>query len=88
MPRRGLTPETALAVRLSAICSRHRFTRDPAPVVAELLATAGDRLDILARECGQWARYYASADTGPLCAALLRDIPGSVEWAAPGHGLG
>lgn len=47
MSPRGLSPDVMLSVTLDAICSRKRYTTDPAPVIAELYATAGERLDIL-----------------------------------------
>lgn len=38
-----LSSETLLSITLGSICSRNRYTSDPAPVIAELLATAGER---------------------------------------------
>ncbi|AMG84330.1 hypothetical protein AXH82_13670 [Microbacterium sp. PAMC 28756] len=35
-----LSRETLLSIRLDAVCSRNRYTKDPAPVVDELRATA------------------------------------------------
>lgn len=46
-----------LGIALGAICSRNRYTTDPAPMIAELLKTAGPRTDILAMEAGRWAGY-------------------------------
>lgn len=84
MPRSGLDPDTALDVRLSAICGRNQYTKDPAPVIDELHQAAGDRLDILARVAGRWAGFYDSPHTAPLCSALLL-IPGALEWVALGR---
>lgn len=38
--------------------SRNQYTSDPAPVIAALIATAGDRTDILAAEVGRWIGFY------------------------------
>lgn len=57
MSSRPLDPETTLGVNLSAICSRNRYTDDPGPVIAELIETAGDRTDVLAREAGTSAGF-------------------------------
>lgn len=79
MPRSGLDPDTALDVRLSAICGRNQYTKDPGPVIDELRAVSGDRLDILAQVAGRWVGFYESTYTAPLCEALLL-IPGSIDW--------
>lgn len=81
--RRGLDPETALDVRLSAICSRHRYTTDAAAVIDELRRIAGDRTDILGRVAGSWVGYYGDDHTRTLCKALL-EIPSALDWV--GHG--
>lgn len=81
--RRGLDPDTALDVRLSAICSRNRYTKDAAAVVDELRRIAGDRTDILARVAGSWVGYYGDNHTRALCKGLL-EIPGALDWV--GHG--
>jgi hypothetical protein len=80
----SLSPDTLLGIRLSATMTRHRFTRDPAPVVAELQAIAGAHADVLAHEAGSWAGYYDSPDTHTLAEALL-EIPGAREWEAEGR---
>lgn len=82
MPRSGLDPDTALDVRISAICSRHRYTTDPTAVVDELRRIAGDRTDILARVAGSWVGYYGDDHTRTLCKALL-EIPSAIDWV--GH---
>ncbi len=81
---RPLHPDTLLGIRLAAICSRNRYTTDPAPVIAELIEAAGGRGDILAMEAGRWAGYYDDEHTAPLVAAIIRDIPGAAEWTADG----
>jgi hypothetical protein len=78
---RPLDPTTHLLIRLSAICGRNRYTRDPAPVIAELFAAAGARTDLLARETGLWAGHYEDEHTATLVAAILDGIPGAREWA-------
>lgn len=82
---RPLHPDIALGVHLSAICSRNRFTRDADPVIAELLAVAGDRLDILAMEAGRWLGYYEDEHTRTLAIALREQIPGAAAWVALGR---
>lgn len=83
MPSRGLPPETMLSITLDAICSRNRYTQDPAPVIAELYATAGDRVDILTESVGIWVGYFEDDYLRTLCAAL-RELPGLEPWIAEG----
>lgn len=78
---RPLDPDTHLSIRLSAICGRNRYTRNPAPVIAELRATAEARTDLLAREVGLWAGHYEDEHTATLVDAILDGIPGAREWA-------
>lgn len=84
MPSHGLSPDTRLSVLLDAICSRNRYTQDPAPVVTELLATAGDRHDILTESVGTWVGYFEDDDTRTLCVAL-RELPDLEPWIAVGR---
>ena len=84
MPSRPLAPDAALGVKLSAICSRNRYTTDPGPVLDELRATAGRRTDILAQEAGIWSGFYDSEHTHTLAVALL-EIPGAGDWVALGR---
>ena len=79
-----LSREALLNVELSSICSRNRYTTDPAPVIDELLRTAGKRTDILAEVAGTWAGYYADEHTRVLATALL-EIPGAAEWVELGR---
>lgn len=91
---RSLHPDVLLGVQLSAICSRHRYDQNTAPVITELLAAAGARKDILAMEAGRWAGYYDDEHSAALSAAITAEIPGAKEWtadgarrrAAPAHG--
>lgn len=73
---RLLYPDGQLAVHLRAIMCRNQYTHDPAPVIAELYGTAGDRIDILTAEVGRWVGFYEDDYTRDLSAALraLRSI--------------
>lgn len=82
MPRR-LSPDVMLSITLDAICSRNRYTTNPAPVIADLYATAGDRLDILTESVGTWVGFFEAAETRTLCAAL-RELPRLDPWIAVG----
>lgn len=84
MASRPLNTDTALGVRLSAICSRNRYTDDPDPVLEELYATADDRTDLLAEEAGTWSGFYDSEHTHVLAMALLT-IPGTEQWVELGR---
>ncbi len=78
-----LDREKRLRTELSGILARHRFTHDPAPVIAELRQAAGDRTDILGSEVGHWAGFYDSPDTHTLVEALLQ-----IEGAADTYSAG
>lgn len=84
MASRGLSPDVRLSVHLDAICSRNRYTTDPAPVIAEIYETAGDRIDILTESVGTWVGYFEDDDTRILCTAL-RDLPDLEPWIAVGQ---
>ncbi|WP_136054370.1 hypothetical protein [Microbacterium sp. K24] len=84
MATRGLSPDARLSVHLDAICSRNRYTSDPAPVIAELIQTAGDRTDILAESVGTWVGYFEDDYIGTLCGAL-RELPGLEPWIELGQ---
>jgi len=77
MPRPGLSPETALNVHPSAICTRNQYTHDPAPVIAELRRVAGERTDILAQVAGRVAGFYDGPHAYELCTALRSEIEGA-----------
>lgn len=79
-----LHPDVALDVQLSAICSRNRYTKDPGPVLAELRAVAGDRVDVLAKVAGSWAGYYDNEHTHTLAAAML-ELDGVGPWVELGR---
>lgn len=72
-----------LSIHLDAICSRNRYTLDPALVIAELYATAGERLDILAESVGLWVGYFEDDYVRTLCTAL-RELPDLGPWIAVG----
>jgi hypothetical protein len=74
-----------LDVILSAICTRNQYTQDPAPVIEELLAAAGDRRDILSRVVGRIAGFYDGPYTRVLCAALREAFPESAPWVELGR---
>ncbi|WP_162815393.1 hypothetical protein [Microbacterium arborescens] len=82
--RSPLDPDTMLDVELSAICARNQYTRDAAPVIAELAAAARGRDDVLARAAGIWSGYFESPETRCLAAAL-RAVPGAEGWVAEGR---
>lgn len=82
---RPLHPDVALGIHLSTICSRNQYTKDPGPVIAELLRVAEARGDILAMEVGKWAGYYDDEHTAVLVAAIMVEIPGAAVWAAEGR---
>lgn len=80
MPSRGLHPDVALSIQLGAIMSRNRYSQDPAAVIAELYAVAGDRVDLLTREIGSWIGYYGDDYTRTLTDAL-RALPLELDRA-------
>lgn len=56
----------------------NRYTTDPAPVIAELHQTAGDRLDILTKSVGTWVGSSRTPRPAP-CAqhsTALRELAG------------
>ncbi|WP_431791522.1 hypothetical protein [Microbacterium paraoxydans] len=83
MQSRGLTATTKLSVELDAICSRNRYTTDTEPVLDELRAAAGERLDVLAEAVGTWVGYFEDEYTMALCTAL-RALPDLEPWIALG----
>lgn len=84
MPSHGLTPDVALRINIGCVMSRNRYARDPAPVIAELHATAGDRIDLLTEEVGLWIGFYEDDYTRPLTSAL-REMPLELDaWITVG----
>lgn len=86
-------PDVMLDIRLSATCSRHQFTTDTAPVIAELERMAGAHRDILCAAVGGWVGFYRSRYTRTLCEALLRAFPAAEAYVgsvrpAPAHSTG
>lgn len=80
-----LRPEVKLGVELSAIMSRNMYTTDPDPVLDQLRATAGDRIDILAMEVGTWIGFYETDRDRSVLIEALRTFPGLEEWIAIGR---
>ncbi|WP_345545898.1 hypothetical protein [Microbacterium jejuense] len=80
-----LSKAKLLSIELDAICSRNRYTDDPAPVIAELRATAGKRTDVLAEAAGIFAGYFDSEYTRVLCDALRAEIDGIGRWLQVGR---
>lgn len=78
-----LSPGTLLSIHLGTIMSRNRYTSDPAPVIAELLEVAGDRVDVLQEAVGTWVGFYEDEYVRALCDAL-RGIPGVDPWIIVG----
>ncbi|WP_337004129.1 MULTISPECIES: hypothetical protein [unclassified Microbacterium] len=74
MSTRGLSPDVSRSIAISAVMSRNKYADDTASVIAELYATAGDRLDLLAQEVGCWVGYYEDDYTRTLASAL-RALP-------------
>ncbi|MEJ1087007.1 hypothetical protein WDU99_01605 [Microbacterium sp. Mu-80] len=92
MPSHPLDPLTMLSVELAATMSRHRYTQDPGPVIAELQQLAGPHTDLLAAEAGRWAGFNETdPHTAGLVAALMEiGAPDAVEvgrhrFRAPSH---
>lgn len=81
---RRLSPETLLSVHLGGILSRNRFTKNPAPVIAELTATAGQHVEILQEEAGTWIGFYEGDDSVRVLRTALRELPGLESWIAVG----
>ncbi|MCP1427530.1 hypothetical protein J3D45_000028 [Microbacterium foliorum] len=47
-----LSADTLLSIELGAICSRNRYTTDPAPVVEQLLIAVSDRVEVFREAVG------------------------------------
>lgn len=72
-----------LSITLDAICPWNRYTQDPAPVVVELHAAAGDRVDILTESVSIWVGFFEDDHLRTLCTAL-RELPGLEPWIVEG----
>lgn len=85
MPSHGLSRDAILRIDIGCVMSRNRYARDPAPVIEELHATAGDRVDLLAQEVGLWIGFYEDDYTRTLTSAL-REMPLALDaWIAAGE---
>lgn len=65
--------------------TRNMRTDDPQPVVAELLALAGEDQQLLAEAAGLFVGYYRDGYSEPLCAALEAQIDGLAPWIELGQ---
>lgn len=81
----ALDPDTKLDILLSTICSRNRHVSDPAPVIAELKKTAGDRTEILAHVAGTWSGYHETDPYVRVLVAALAEIDGADAWIPLGR---
>lgn len=81
----ALSKDTLLSISLSATIARHKYSRDPSQAVAELMAEAGARTDLLAEEAGLWVGFYESDPDVQSMVAALREIPGSEQWVELGR---
>lgn len=94
MPSRRLSARTMLDVTLTATMTRNLLTSNPAPVIKELRALAGDDVELLAEVSGRVSGFYDEPHTHMLCAALADQIEGAAAWvplgrkrrSAPVHG--
>jgi len=78
-----LAPDTLLSIDLGAIMSRARYTKNPAPVVSELVETAGDHVSVVPEAASKRVGFYEDEYTRVLCDAL-REIPGVGPWIRVG----
>lgn len=76
-------PDTKLSIAIDATSSRNEFVSDAAPVVAELIELAGERIDVLTESVGIWVGYFEADHNRVLCDAL-RELPGLEPWIAVG----
>jgi len=85
MPSHGLSHDAILRIDIGCVMSRNRYARDPAPIIAELYATAGNRVELLAEEIGLWVGFYEDDTTRPLTDAL-RALPLDLDaWIERGQ---
>jgi hypothetical protein len=76
-----------LGVEISAMCSRDKFSTDPAvhaSAVEEIRRHAGVHTDVLHEEVGRWVGFYGDEYTRMRAAALLDAFPGCVPHIALG----
>lgn len=84
VPSRRLSPRTALDVGMSAVVTRNLRTSDPAPVLDELRALAGEDHELLAEVCGLTIGYYRDELCAPLCDLLEAEVDGVAPWVQLG----
>lgn len=80
MPSHPLAPETTLSIQVGCVMTRNQYSQDPAPVIAELYATAGDRIDLLTQEVGEFIGFYDDQYRATLVNAL-RALPLDTDHA-------
>lgn len=72
-----LHPDVALSVYLDAVCHRHQYAPDPAPVIEEITRVVGDRTGVRDETIGTWVGFNRDDYTATLCDALLKAFPGT-----------
>lgn len=80
-----LSSDTMLDIRLSTICSKHRYDAAPRAAIDELLDAAGHRTDILAHVAGTWSGYHGGDEHTRVLADALLGIPGAEQWVHVGR---
>ena len=65
--------------------TRNMRTHDPQPVLAELLAMAGEDQELLAEVSGLFVGYYRDGYSEALCDALMAQIDGLAPWIKLGR---
>jgi len=70
---------------MSSVITRNIRTDNPAPVIAELRALAGDDFELLREVAGLAVGYYRDAHAEALCAALEAQIDGLAPWIELGR---
>ncbi|MDY0830654.1 hypothetical protein SK224_16075 [Microbacterium sp. BG28] len=87
MTESALHPLVHLGVTISSLCSRDKYSTDPAvhtAAVDEIRRTAGVHTDIRDHEVGVWVGYYGDDYTKTRAAALVDAFPGCVHHIALG----
>lgn len=78
-------PDTALSVRIDAICARHQHEPDAAAAIADLRAAAGDRADILHETVGECVGYFDEGRRHEYCVQLLDAFPDARPFVEVGR---
>lgn len=83
----ALHPLRFLGVQISSLCSRDKYSTDPAvhaAAVDEIRKIAGVHTDLRDHEVGVWLGYYGDEYTKTRAAALVDAFPGCVPHIALG----